>query len=341
MIALTPCHVPGAADIAPPVRRMSRLARHAQIMGARFCFHSDSKALLDVVEAAYGGPAPHRFPQEGPEFDVELHLLPRKAPTTGEPPSVRTRLDGRLLYGIMDDCNYVLVSPGRRRARVVASADMLDRPYHLRYELIEFAVFLLAARCQGLVPLHAACVGLGGRGILLLGASGAGKSTLALHSLLQGLDLLSEDAVFVQPDGMLATGVANFLHVHADALDGIDDVAARRWIAGSPVIRRRSGVEKFEADLSRAPGHARLAVAPLQLVGTVILSDRETGQSRASLTPGSSEDVAACLAADQAYAMTQPGWRRFERWAMQSPVHHLQRGQSPGSSVDAVRRLLV
>src|SRR3546814_4333811 len=99
---------------------------------------------------------------------------------------------------------------------------MLDWPYHLRYELIEFAVFLLAARCQRPVPLHAACVGRGGRGILLLGASGSGKSTLVLHSLLQGLDVLSEDAVFVQPDGMLATGVANFLHVRAAALAGIE-----------------------------------------------------------------------------------------------------------------------
>src|SRR3546814_6781678 len=141
----------------------------------------------------------------------------------GEPPAVRSRLDKDVLYGNIDAWNYVLVSPRRRRARVVASANMLDWPYHLRYELIEFAVFLLAARCQRLVPLHAACVGRGGRGILLLGASGSGESTLVLHSLLQGLDVLSEDAVFVQPDGMLATGVANFLHVRADALDGIED----------------------------------------------------------------------------------------------------------------------
>jgi hypothetical protein len=309
-------------------------------MGGHFCFRSDSKALLDLVEAAYGGHAPHRFPQEGPEFDVELRLLPRRVAVAGEPPSVRTQLEGRLLYGIMDDSNYVLVSPGRRRARVVASADMLDRPYHLRYELIEFVVFLLAARCQGLVPLHAACVARGGRGVLLLGASGAGKSTLALHSLLQGLDLLSEDAVFVNPDGMLATGIANFLHVHADALDRVDDVAARRWIAGSPMIRRRSGVEKFEADLRRMPGRFRLAATPVQLVGTVILSHRAADGPGALLAPVAGEDAAAFLASDQAYAMTQPGWCRLERWVARSPVHSLQRGRHPGDSVDALRRLL-
>ena len=309
-------------------------------MGGRFCFRSDSQALLDLVEVAYGGNAPHRFPGDCPALDVELHLLPRRTPRQGEPPPVRTRLDHGLLYGIMDDCNYVLVSPAKRRARVVASADMLDHPYHLRYELIEFAVFLLAARCQGLVPLHAACVGHGKRGVLLLGDSGAGKSTLVLHSLLQGLDFLSEDAVFVRPDGMLATGVANFLHVRADALDGIDDLVARRWIEGSPVIRRRSGVEKFEADLRHAPGSIRLAAAPLQLVGTVILSPQASGQSNARLIPAASDDIMACLLAGQAYARTQPGWHRFEGSIADSAVHYLERGRHPRDSVDALRQLL-
>jgi serine kinase of HPr protein (carbohydrate metabolism regulator) len=59
--------------------------------------------------------------------------------------------------------------------------------YLTRYELIEFAVFTLAQRVQGLVPLHAACVGRAGRGLLLMGGSGAGKSTLALHCLARRL----------------------------------------------------------------------------------------------------------------------------------------------------------
>lgn len=309
-------------------------------MGGRFRFRSGSEALLGVVETAYGGHARHCFAQDGPELDVELRLLPRAGPLGGEPPPVRARLDDALVYGIMDDHNYVVVSPGHRRARVVASADMLHRRYHLRYELLEFAVFLLAARSQCLVPLHGACVGRDGRGVLLLGASGAGKSTLALHSLLQGLDFLAEDAVFVQPDSMLATGVANFLHVQADALDSVGDAAARRWIAGSPVIRRRSGVEKFEADLRLAPAPARLAPAPLLLVGTVILSDQVSDGSSAMLAPATGEDIAACLASEQAYAMTRPGWRRFERWLMRSPVHRLLRGPHPASSVDALRDFL-
>src|SRR3546814_13398482 len=124
----------------------------------------------------------------------------------GEPPAVRSRLDKDVLYGIIDAWNYVLVSPRRRRARVVASVNMLDWPYHLRYELIEFAVFLLAARCQRLVPVHADGVGSGGRGIILLGDRGAGKSTLVMHDLLQGLEGLPAGAVVVQSDSSKETG---------------------------------------------------------------------------------------------------------------------------------------
>jgi hypothetical protein len=318
------------------------MALERWIMGARFRFRSNSAALLQLVEAAYGGLPPHRLATQDAagDIDVELCLSPGRAVAGAEPPTVRSRLDQGLLYGVMDDRNYVLVSPGRRRARVFASADMLDQPYHLRYELIEFAVFLLAARCQGLVPLHAGCVGRGGRGVLVLGASGAGKSTLALHCLLQGLEFLSEDAVFVQPDGLLATGVANFLHVHADALDAVDDPGARDWIAGSPIIRRRSGAEKFEADLRLAPGPARLAPAPMQLVGAVVLDARQSQGAATLLTPVAARDVAACLAIDQSYAMAQPGWPRFKTAIARAGVHHLHRGRHPASSVDGLRQLL-
>lgn len=340
MTALASCPAPDTAGLALPVGAAPRRTAHMAIMGGAFRFRSDSEALLDLVEVAYGGLPPHRFAGDVPEFDVELHLLPRRARTDGEPPPVRTRLDDGLPYGIMDDHNYVLVSPDRRKARVVASEDMLDHPYHLRYELVEFAVFLLAARCQGLVPLHAGCVGRDGRGVLVLGDSGAGKSTLSLHALLRGLDFLSEDAVFVRPDDLRATGVANFLHVQADAVERIGDDAARRWIADAPVIRRRSGVEKFEADLRCAPAPARLAPAPLQLVGTVILSPQVAADPGAMLAPAAGDALAACFATDQAYATTQPGWDRFERRLMQLPVHRLQRGPHPESSVDAVRRLL-
>lgn len=338
MIATTPCPAPGAAASAQPPHA-SHLATQRQVMGARFRFRSNSRELLYLVDAAYGGLPPHRFPWRGPRIEVGMWLGSGAPARAGEPPAVRTRLDAEPMYGVLDEHNHVVMSPRRRRARLMASAAMLERPYHLRYELLEFAVFILAARCQGLVPLHAACLGRAGRGILVLGASGAGKSTLVLHGLLQGLELLAEDAVFVHPGCMLATGVANFLHVQADALDGVD-AATRAWISRAPVIRRRSGVRKFEVALAAAPRPVRLAPAPLQLVGTVLLSGRASGRSAATLARADAAGAAAALALDQAHAMSQPGWRDFQRRVMQAGIHVLHRGHHPASSVDVLRQLL-
>jgi hypothetical protein len=238
----------------------------------------------------------------------------------------------------MDACNYVVLAPEQRRALVVASQDLLERPYHLRYELIEFAVFVLAARGMGLVPLHGACVGRAGRGVLLLGASGAGKSTLTLHSLLHGLDFLAEDAVFVEPASLLATGVANYLHVQPDALRFVDDERVRDWIGRAPVIRRRSGVEKFEADLRR--GQGRPAPEPLAVTAAVFVSPEPADDPGDLLRPLPAAEIAGRLAADQPYAAGQPGWLRFVGQLARRGVHELRRGRHPAASVEALRQLL-
>ncbi|MBE1161887.1 serine kinase [Dyella acidiphila] len=319
-------------------RRSVHAPLSKQLLGGRFHFQSDSAALLALVEAAYGGLPPHRLPGQIPEFEIELKLLPgRSLRPVHEPPPVRMQAGAGMLCGVINAMNYVAISPAQRQALVVVSQDMLRFPYHLRYELIEFAVFILAARSQGLIPLHGACVGRQGRGVLLLGHSGAGKSTLALHSLLQGLDFLSEDAVLVQPENLLATGVANYLHMKDDAL-GLVDEDACRWIRYAPVIRRRSGVEKFEADLRNGPG--RLAAAPLKLVGAVLLSSQLADHPAQLLRAVPADQIAARLSADQPYAAGQPGWLHFKQKLVDLGVHELRRGACPQDSVDALRQLL-
>ena len=321
-----------------------RLADHRhsvcrQILGGCFRFESTSEALLDLVETAYAGLPSQHVPMNAAEFRIELRLLPRQiSPNAVEPPPVRVQSGAGLLCGMMDASNYVVLAPEQRRALVVASEDMLGHPYHLRYELIEFAVFTLATRGLGLVPLHGACVGAQGRGILLLGASGSGKSTLALHCLLQGLDFLAEDAVFVQPENMLATGVSNYLHVRADALRFVDDDATRRWISEAPVIRRRSGVKKFEADLRQ--GRGRLAAVPLELVGAVFVSGQPADDPDVLLSVIPQHEIADRLRADQVYAAGQPGWHRFEQQLMRLRAHQLRRGRHPRDAATALRRLL-
>jgi HPr kinase/phosphorylase len=49
--------------------------------------------------------------------------------------------------------------------------------------------------------LHASCVAVQGRGVLILGCSGAGKSALALQLMAYGADLVSDDRTELTANG--------------------------------------------------------------------------------------------------------------------------------------------
>lgn len=214
---------------------------------------------------------------------------------------------------------------------------MLRFPYHTRYELIEFAVLTLAARVQRLVPLHGACVGRAGRGVLLLGPSGAGKSTVTLHCLIEGLGILSEDSAFVTPNTLLATGVSNFLHARADSLRWIAQSRTTAKIRKSPVIRRRTGVRKYEIDLRR--GGYPLAERPLK-IGAIVFLSAQSAAGRPLLKRLPPAEALPRLVREQAYAASQPQWTLFARAVKRVPFFELRRGHHPSESVAALRGLM-
>lgn len=327
---------------ADPFRERRRPAARvrARVLGGQFRFECDDPALLPIVRAAYAKLPAHRFATPGPRFVVRLTLVPtpRAARATRHEPAPVTALaGGGILAGAVGDASFVAIAPERRSALVVVSRAMLRFPYHVRYELLEFAVFTLAVRAQRLVPLHAACVGLGGAGILILGPSGSGKSTVTLHCLLSGLDFLAEDSVMVKPDGLLATGVANFLHVRRDSLRFVAHFADAARISKSPIIRRRSGVEKLEIDLRRT-GH-RLARTPLKISAIVFVTAKRATKQRLLARVGEA-DLVRRLAASQRYAAGQPGWSSFTQQVRRLPAYELRRGRHPAEAVEALRQLL-
>jgi hypothetical protein len=321
----------GERTVMPETRCM-------QLLGAQFHFDSNSRRLMRLVDSAYGGLPRHRLPGPMPRLRVRLQLSSGgRVGTRSQPAPLAMLSGGSLLGGATDSSDFVMVSPPERTALVCLSRPMLGHAYHARYERIEFAVFTLATRAQGLVPLHAACVGRGGRGILLMGPSGAGKSTVALLSLLQGLDFLSEDSVFVAPDTMRATGLANFLHVRADSLRWLEHEQDAAALRNSPVIRRRSGVRKFELDL-RDAGY-RLAAAPLKIAAIIFLSPEKADEgSLLRAIPRSRVTQRLTLA--QAYAAGQPQWAAFCSGVSGLDAFELRRGRHPLQAVDILRGLL-
>jgi hypothetical protein len=330
-----------AADIvADPFKEHGSRPPYMRIrlLGCDFEFECDAAGLQRIVASAYANLPRHKVSAAVPRLRIRLMLAPRagKQPQGGIA-RIEMFSGADFLGATTSAADFVVLSPAQRTGLIVVSERMLRSAYHVRYELLEFAVFILATRVQGLVGLHAACVGRGGRGLLLMGVSGAGKSTAALHCLLHGLEFLSEDSVFVTPDSLLATGVPNFLHVRRDALRFVPDSCAG-LIRRSPVIRRRSGVEKFEIDLRRPGFH--LARRPLHIAACVFMSAQGTDGTRPLALPLQRAELLARLRAEQPYSTNQPGWKRFTRNIARVPAFELRRGSHPNETVAALENIL-
>jgi hypothetical protein len=321
------------AERSPPTHRETK-----HLLGSRFLFESDSTRIMRLVNSAYADLPPQRLP--GPTLSLRLRMLELGAPprqARGDPPAVSMLSGPDLLGGATAGSDAVILNPSRRSGLLLLSDHMLRSAYHARYELLEFAVFTLASRCRGLVSLHGACIGRGGRGVLLMGASGAGKSTVTLLSLTRGFQMVSEDSVFVTPEGLLATGVPNYLHVRSDSLRWLDSSRARRAIQRAPVIRRRSGVKKFELDL-RGSGYG-LAERALQISAVVFLSARR-GRHGARAVRVAKSELRARLAHAQAYAAGQAGWAAFSRAAATAGAYEIERGPHPLDTVEVLDQIL-
>lgn len=324
---------------ADPFHERGSPAMHTRmrLLGCDFEFESDSPELQRIVAAAYANLPRHKFSAKVPLCRIKLILAPRaRQDDRGAIAHLEMMSGADFLGAATRTSDFVVLSPEQRTGLIAVSRDMLRSTYHVRYELLEFAVFTLATRVQGLAGLHAACVGRAGRGVLLMGASGAGKSIAALHCLLRGLEFLSEDAVFVAPDSLLATGVANFIHVRRDGLQLVPDASAA-LIRRSPVIKRRSGVEKFEIDLRRP--EFRLASRPLEIVGSVFMTAEPAGDHGIASSLRRA-DLLRRLQAAQPYAANQAGWPRFSRRLANLPAFELRRGGHPTGTVVALEKIL-
>ncbi|QEE37196.1 hypothetical protein FTO60_01365 [Octadecabacter sp. SW4] len=61
---------------------------------------------------------------------------------------------------------------------------------------------------DGTLNIHASCVSVQGRGVLICGPSGSGKSALALHLMALGADLVADDRTLLRNTGDTLTASA-------------------------------------------------------------------------------------------------------------------------------------
>jgi hypothetical protein len=103
------------------------------------------------------------------------------------------------------------------------------------------------------------------------------------------------------------------------------------------VIRRRSGVRKFEYDLR----HSSLRMAPRapRLTAVIAMSSRHARGTQL-LEPLSPAQALTWLRREQPYACTQPSWDDFCHSLEGVPAYRLLRGKHPEDAAVALRGLL-
>ena len=329
--------MPGADDPFGEHTRPQLRAR-VSVLGGDFAVTSSDAALLQLVIDAFGGLPRHRLNGSAPRFHMHLRLADHAETWArrAAPPQPVFSAGAGLLSATVDAANFAIMDVRSSSALISISRAMLRRSYYARYELIELAFLTLASRAQELVPLHAACVGVGDECVLLMGGSGTGKSTLTLHAFAQGMQLLSEDSAFVSVDSLRVTGAPNFLYVNHNARVWLPPGDLRRALEKSPIIRRRSGARKYQVAVSQLVG--RIARKPLRLAATVFLSPRAAG-SRQTLRQLEPKKFLSRLRREQPYASRQPSWSRFEHRAIDLPAFELQR-MHPDDAARQLRTLL-
>ncbi|APG45795.1 HPr kinase/phosphorylase [Phaeobacter porticola] len=97
--------------------------------------------------------------------------------------------------------------------------------------------------------LHASCVDVSGRGLLITGTSGSGKSTLALQLMAMGAALVADDQVIV------SVGADHLVATAPEALIGVIEARGLGLLRAEPVQRTRltAVVDLEELETDRLP----------------------------------------------------------------------------------------
>ncbi len=124
-------------------------------------------------------------------------------------------------------------------------------PAFFRYHFLDLMAGLLLTPVHFAI-VHAACVALNGRGVLLCGHSRAGKSTLSFGCAQRGWTFISDDAVHAWRRNSSRTVVGNplYLRLREDAPALFPQLRERS------VVLRQNGEVGFEISTSSLPGFA-------------------------------------------------------------------------------------
>ena len=223
---------------------------------------------------------------------------------------------------IGDDGSVLVQVPGLVRIHVLNGR--LIRVQRLNSQDEGWRLFLLgtALGClclqRGLFPLHAACLRIGGRSVVIAGHSGAGKSTLSASLLERGHSLLSDDLAVIRigEHGIELLPAFPRLKLWRDTLESLH-------LPVADLAQVRQGMDKFDL---RPQAAFDAATIPLDAI--LILQDASELQLQRCTPHAALPLLHSCLARPQVAArlgLRAATFAQAAQIARQIPVWRLHR----------------
>ena len=149
--------------------------------------------VLEIMEELWG-----KFERQHDTEPIlaDVHVV--EGSSTECPPAPVYRYMAPLLLGVADGDNYCVSDLQRSKSQITISRAAIQSKLYAGYFLLGSPVTHVATRFT--TPVHAGCVALDGKGVLLCGDSGAGKSTLSYACARAGWTYVADDGSFVIND---------------------------------------------------------------------------------------------------------------------------------------------
>lgn len=226
---------------------------------------TNSERILERFTALWG-----KFRKQHDTDPIQVDAQLVESNSLECPPEPTYRFMMPLMMCVADRDNYSIVDIDRGCARLSVSTAALRHWPYVRYFLFGTPTCCIATNFT--TPVHAGCVALHGRGILLCGDSGAGKSTLSYACARSGWTYVSDDASYLLNGGTerLVTGNCHQVRFRPSAAELFPE------IEGLELTPRAAGKPSIEMPMPTMP---HIACAQTAKVDYIVFLNRRSGDS--------------------------------------------------------------
>jgi hypothetical protein len=224
---------------------------------------TNSGDVLEAAEESWGS-----FTQQfsTPAFQLKVGVLDGAATECPATPTFRAQRN--LIVGAAGHDNFWVSDVVQGFSFAWLTRAVVSHRSYLRYHFLE-ATALSHIANRHTAPIHAACVELDGRGVLLCGESGAGKSSLSFACARAGWTYITDDASYLlngRSDRQVV-GNCNLVRLRPSA------TVLFAGMADEPLTQREGGKPSIELVTSAVPGIKRSVLSSVDHI--VFLNRRD------------------------------------------------------------------